>query len=451
MINVTLEQIKNWIDCEIDEKHLKKTINGVSIDSRKINEGALFIPFKGENVDGHRFITQALNDGAGAVFSEKENKHSEGNQGPIIWVEDTLIALQQLAKAYLNHVNPKVIAVTGSNGKTTTKDMIESVLSTEFKVKKTQGNYNNEIGMPLTLLELDEDTEISILEMGMSGFHQIELLSHIAQPDIAVITNIGESHMQDLGSREGIAKAKFEITTGLKTNGIFIFDGDEPLLKPHVNQVKNAKLISIGLNSDSTYTCHMNDVKNEGIHFTINQKEHYHLPILGTHNMKNAAIAIAIGHELGLNETIIQNNIHNVQLTAMRMERHESSNNVTVINDAYNASPTSMKAAIDTLSVMKGRKILILADVLELGPNSQLMHKQVGEYLKDKNIDVLYTFGKEASYIYDSGKVFVKEAKYFDNKDQLIQTLISQVKPEDKVLVKGSRGMKLEEVVDALL
>ena len=324
MINVTLEQIKNWIDCEIDEKHLKKTINGVSIDSRKINEGALFIPFKGENVDGHRFITQALNDGAGAVFSEKENKHSEGNQGPIIWVEDTLIALQQLAKAYLNHVNPKVIAVTGSNGKTTTKDMIESVLSTEFKVKKTQGNYNNEIGMPLTLLELDEDTEISILEMGMSGFHQIELLSHIAQPDIAVITNIGESHMQDLGSREGIAKAKFEITTGLKTNGIFIYDGDEPLLKPHVNQVKNAKLISIGLNSDSTYTCHMNDVKNEGIHFTINQKEHYHLPILGTHNMKNAAIAIAIGHELGLNETIIQNNIHNVQLTAMRMERHES-------------------------------------------------------------------------------------------------------------------------------
>ncbi|MDU7765260.1 MAG: UDP-N-acetylmuramoyl-tripeptide--D-alanyl-D-alanine ligase, partial [Staphylococcus sp.] len=216
-------------------------------------------------------------------------------------------------------------------------------------------------------------------------------------------------------------------------------------------QVKDAKLISIGLNSDNTYTCHMNDVKNEGIHFTINQKEHYLLPILRTHNMKNAAIAIAIGHELGLNETIIQNNIHNVQLTAMRMERHESSNNVTVINDAYNASPTSMKAAIDTLSVMKGRKILILADVLELGPNSQVMHKQVGEYLKDKNIDVLYTFGKEASYIHDSGKIFVKEAKHFDQKEQLIQTLISQVKPEDKVLVKGSRGMKLEEVVDALL
>ena len=160
----------------------------------------LFVPFKGENVDGHRFVEQALKDGAGASFYEKGQDISDSIQGPIIWVDDTLTALQQLAKAYLKHVNPKVIGVTGSNGKTTTKDMIESVLHTEFRVK-TQGNYNNEIGLPLTILQLDKDTEISILEMGMSGFHEIELLSKIAEPDIAVITNIGESHMQDLGSR----------------------------------------------------------------------------------------------------------------------------------------------------------------------------------------------------------------------------------------------------------
>lgn len=175
----------------------------------------LFIPFKGENVDGHRFVEQALKDGAGASFYQKDVSLSENIEGPIIWVDDTLQALQDLAKAYLKYVNPKVIAVTGSNGKTTTKDMIESVLNTEFKVKKTQGNYNNEIGMPLTILDLDKDTDISILEMGMSGFHEIELLSTIAEPDIAVITNIGESHMQDLGSREGIAQAKSEITIGL--------------------------------------------------------------------------------------------------------------------------------------------------------------------------------------------------------------------------------------------
>ncbi|PTK45580.1 UDP-N-acetylmuramoylalanyl-D-glutamyl-2, 6-diaminopimelate--D-alanyl-D-alanine ligase, partial [Staphylococcus nepalensis] len=172
-------------------------------------------------------------------------------------VDDTLLALQELAKAYLQHVQPKVIAVTGSNGKTTTKDMIESVLKPNFKVKKTQGNYNNEIGMPLTILELDEDTEISILEMGMSGFHQIELLSEIAQPDIAVITNIGESHMQDLGSREGIARAKFEIVAGLKPEGVLLYDGDEPLLVPHVHTLENKQAISIGISSENEVVCHV--------------------------------------------------------------------------------------------------------------------------------------------------------------------------------------------------
>ena len=214
MIEVTLQQIQEWIPCDIDSQYLRQTIKGVTIDSRAIKTNMLFIPFKGENVDGHRFVSQALKDG-GASFYEKGHDIDDNVEGPIIWVDDTLIALQQLAKAYLKHVNPKVIGVTGSNGKTTTKDMIESVLHTEFKVK-TQGNYNNEIGLPLTILELDLDTEISILEMGMSGFHEIELLSNIAEPDIAVITNIGESHMQDLGSREGIAKAKSEITIGLK-------------------------------------------------------------------------------------------------------------------------------------------------------------------------------------------------------------------------------------------
>ena len=347
-------------------------------------------------------------------------------------------------------MNPKVIAVTGSNGKTTTKDMIESVLTTEFKVKKTQGNYNNEIGMPLTILDLDEDTEISILEMGMSGFHEIELLSSIAQPDIAVITNIGESHMQDLGSREGIAKAKSEITIGLKENGTFIYDGDEPLLKPHLEQLNKAKLISVGLGNSNTLVCHVDDIETEGIAFTINDKS-FTLPILGTHNMKNATIAIAIGHELGLSYETIKDNINHVKLTGMRMERHQTTNNVTVINDAYNASSTSMKAAIDTLSSMEGRKILILADVLELGENSQSMHEEVGAYLNNKAIDVLYTYGDEARFIFNTGQNEVPTAQHFDDKSELIKELKTIVKENDKILVKGSRGMKLEEVVEALI
>ena len=429
MINVTLEQIKHWIPCEIDEQYLSHSINGVTIDSRNIEKDMLFIPFKGENVDGHRFVAQALKDGAGASFSEKGTELNEDIEGPIIWVEDTLKALQDLAKAYLKYVNPKVIAVTGSNGKTTTKDMIESVLTTEFKVKKTQGNYNNEIGMPLTILDLDEDTEISILEMGMSGFHEIELLSSIAEP----------------------AKAKSEITIGLKENGTFIYDGDEPLLKSHLEQLNKARLISVGLGNSNTLVCHVDDIETEGIAFTINDKESFTLPILGTHNMKNATIAIAIGHELGLSYETIKDNINHVKLTGMRMERHQTTNNVTVINDAYNASPTSMKAAIDTLSSMEGRKILILADVLELGENSQSMHEEVGAYLNNKAIDVLYTYGDEARFIFNTGQNEVTTAQHFDDKSELIKELKTIVKENDKILVKGSRGMKLEEVVEALI
>ncbi|WP_432721408.1 UDP-N-acetylmuramoyl-tripeptide--D-alanyl-D-alanine ligase [Staphylococcus shinii] len=451
MIEVTLEQIQEWIPCEIDNEYMDQGIQGISIDSRDIKSQNLFIPFKGENVDGHKYVAQALKDGAGASFYQKGMPLDERVDGPIIWVEDTLTALQQLAKAYLEFVNPQVIAVTGSNGKTTTKDMIESVLKPQFKVKKTQGNYNNEIGMPLTILELELDTEISILEMGMSGFHEIEFLSNLAEPNIAVITNIGESHMQDLGSREGIAKAKSEITVGLQPGGLFIYDGDEPLLEPYVNQLTNVDLISIGKNSTNSLVSQMESINNDGIAFTINEEERFELPILGEHNMKNATIAIAVGKRLNLSYDTIFNNLSKVQLTGMRMQQYHTSDNSLVINDAYNASPTSMKAAIDTLTVMDGRKILVLGDVLELGPDSQIMHEQVGKYLDGKAIDTLFTFGTESQYISNVGKQYVNHVEHFEDKQKLIQTIKTYVQPEDKVLVKGSRGMKLEEVVEVLI
>lgn len=451
MIEVTLEQIQEWIPCEIDNEYMDQGIQGVSIDSRDIKSQNLFIPFKGEHVDGHQYVAQALRDGAGASFYQKGTFLDENVEGPIIWVDDTLTALQQLAKAYLEFVNPQVIAVTGSNGKTTTKDMIESVLKPQFKVKKTQGNYNNEIGMPLTILELDIDTEISILEMGMSGFHEIEFLSNLAEPDIAVITNIGESHMQDLGSREGIAKAKSEITVGLKPGGLFIYDGDEPLLKPYVNQLSNVDLVSIGKHSTNSLVSQIESINNDGIAFTINEEERFELPILGEHNMKNATIAIAVGKRMKLSYDTIFNNLREVQLTGMRMQQYHTSDNSLVINDAYNASPTSMKAAIDTLAVMNGRKILVLGDVLELGPNSQIMHEQVGEYLNGKDIDTLFTFGEESQYISNVGNQYVNHMEHFENKQKLIETIKTYVQPEDKVLVKGSRGMKLEEVVESLI
>ncbi|MCG3402711.1 UDP-N-acetylmuramoyl-tripeptide--D-alanyl-D-alanine ligase [Staphylococcus massiliensis] len=450
MIQVTLSDIKAWIDCDIEAQFLDQSIEGVTIDSRQIEKGMLFIPFKGENVDGHRFIQQAFGDGAGASIYEKGSTYEVPKDKPVIYVEDTLTALQQLAKAYLKHVNPKVVAVTGSNGKTTTKDIIENVLASTFKVKKTQGNYNNEIGMPLTILDLDQDTEVSILEMGMSGFNEIELLSDIAQPDVAVITNIGESHMQDLGSREGIAKAKFEIVSGLKSDGLLVYDGDEPLLEPLVREADGFHKVSVGIESDNKVQCRIAQVHESGITFEVNDKTAYDLPILGAHNMKNATYAIVISEFFNVPQEAVQTNLSKLQLTGMRMEQSTLDNGAKVINDAYNASPTSMKAAIDTLANMKGNRILILGDVLELGSDSQAMHASVGTYLDGKGIDVLYTFGDASQSISHSGKAHVNQCAHFTDKTELIETLKAQLSSEDVILVKGSRGMKLEEVVEAL-
>ncbi|MDY3697914.1 UDP-N-acetylmuramoylalanyl-D-glutamyl-2, 6-diaminopimelate--D-alanyl-D-alanine ligase [Staphylococcus hyicus] len=451
MIDISLQQLKTWIDCEIDAQFLKHKFKGVSIDSRHVQPGQLFIPFRGENVDGHQYCEQALADGASATFFQIGSNINVPQNGPVIFVKDTLVALQQLAKAYLQEVNPKVIAVTGSNGKTTTKDMIENTLSANYRVKKTIGNYNNEIGLPLTILELDHDTEVSILEMGMSGFHEIELLSNIARPDFAVITNIGESHMQDLGSREGIAQAKFEIVSGMKSQGKLIYDGDEPLLQPHVDTLDESQCISIGLNRNNNVCCKITSHDDNGVSFSINNENEYHIPIIGEHNMRNAAIAITIATLLNVDYETIQTQLNHLKLTGMRMQKFEAPNGAIVINDAYNASPTSMKAAIDTLSQMTGRKVLIFGDVLELGEQSKALHMGVGHYLEDKNIDMLYTYGEAARDIHEKGKRYVHEAIHFSDKSQLIKYVKSMLVSHDVVLVKGSRGMKLEEVVDGLI
>ncbi|KIX91377.1 UDP-N-acetylmuramoylalanyl-D-glutamyl-2, 6-diaminopimelate--D-alanyl-D-alanine ligase [Staphylococcus microti] len=451
MINISLRQLAQWITCEIDDRYLDVMIQGVTIDSRHIEAGQLFIPFNGERVDGHRFSAQALQDGAAATFFDKHSEVTAPSEGPVIYVEDTLQALQQLAAAYLREVDPTVIAVTGSNGKTTTKDMLENVLSANYKVQKTQGNYNNEIGMPLTILALSSDTQVSILEMGMSGFGEIELLSDIARPDFAIITNIGESHMQDLGSRAGIAQAKFEIISGLKTNGRLFYDGDEPLLAELVEGVASLDATAIGTAETNAIQCEVTAHDASGITFILNGKETYQLPVLGAHNMKNAAYAIAVAKALGVDDKTIRQQLQQLELTGMRMQRFTAQNGAVVINDAYNASPTSMKAAIDTLTQMAGRKILVFGDVLELGPQSTTLHAEVGRYLADKAIDVLFTYGEASEALNKAGAPYVRQAKHFDSKDQLIETLSAMLESEDVVLVKGSRGMKLEEVVEALI
>ncbi|MER2034540.1 UDP-N-acetylmuramoyl-tripeptide--D-alanyl-D-alanine ligase [Mammaliicoccus vitulinus] len=450
MMNIKLRKIKEWINCDIQEEYLDRVVQGTCIDSRKIEQSNLFIPFKGENVDGHRFVNQTLENGAGASFWQKDIPNPP--KGPIIFVDDTLEALQELAKSYLKYVNPKVVAITGSNGKTTTKDMVECVLRESFKVKKTQGNYNNEIGCPLTILDLDEDTEVSILEMGMSGFGEIRELTLLAEPDIAIITNIGESHMQDLGSREGIAKAKFEITEGLNDDGLFIYDGDEPLLKSLESSINNAK-VSVGINDDNDVMIKTNQSSSNGINFQLNNSNIiYHLNILGEHNVKNATYAIQVAKQFGVTEDVIQSTLDNLVLTDMRMQRIETNQYGLLINDAYNASPTSMKAAIDTLHIMEqDDKTLVLADVLELGDMSKDMHQQVGYYLEDKHIQTLITFGDEAAHISNIASAYIKNVYQFESKDEIADYLKTNLNDDSVTLFKGSRGMSLETIINSLI
>lgn len=445
MIKRTIGEIATMVDGTVNHKYNDFIVSGVTIDSRHIEPNNLFVPFKGEHTDGHRFVEQALDSGAAVSFWQKDVPNPP--EAPLIFVEDCLTALQQLSRHYLQQVHPKVIGITGSNGKTTTKDMVAAVLSSHFDVKRTIGNYNNEIGLPLTICQLDEDTEISILEMGMSGFGEISFLSELAQPDVAVITNIGESHMRDLGSREGIAQAKFEITHGL--NGLLIYDGDEPLLKPLAEKYKGQK---IPLGFDTELEHYISDVvtSETGITFKVAPEETaFELPLLGHHNARNAAIAIIIGRHFGLSEETIRFNLQQLKMTGMRMEQIEGPNGSRMINDAYNASPTSMKAAIDTLSQLDGEKFIVLADVLELGPDEERYHREVGQYFNDKPMNVLTT-GNAARFIHEEAKQF-NPSVHFDTKEEVEEYLRDRLSSESVVLFKASRGMALETIIENLL
>ncbi|HEO8420239.1 TPA: UDP-N-acetylmuramoyl-tripeptide--D-alanyl-D-alanine ligase [Yersinia enterocolitica] len=426
-------------------------INGVTIDSRKIDAGQLFIPFKGERTDGHQYVADAIKQGAAAAFWQKDVPNPPENL-PLIFVEDSLTAIQALAKSYLQQLSVKVVGITGSNGKTSTKDMTTSLLSLKYKVQKTEGNYNNHLGLPLTVLGLEEDTDIAVLEMGMSGRGEIDFLSRLAEPDIVVITNIGESHMQDLGSREGIAEAKLEILNGLKDKGRFVYFGDEPLLSSRMNDsIIDAK--TFGMNpSNDLYPLQIKALDN-GSAFHINKiADPFELPVLGNHNILNALAAMLVAEYFNIPFEEMNKGLQSLKLTNMRMELVEGNAGVKIINDAYNASPTSMLAAIDVLKKLPGykQKIAVLGDMLELGDKEEDFHYEMGEHLE--GIDYVLTYGKLGNFIAEGAKTVLpaNHVFSFQDKQPLIETLASYLNEETVVLVKASRGMKLEEIVKAI-
>ncbi|MEI3606724.1 UDP-N-acetylmuramoyl-tripeptide--D-alanyl-D-alanine ligase [Pseudogracilibacillus sp. SE30717A] len=428
------------------------TIEKVITDSRTKTENALFVPIIGNTFDGHKFIQQAIENGAiAALWDEKVEIPNHLPEGFVIYtVGDTIEALQHLAKAYRNKVNPIVIGITGSNGKTTTKDLIKSVLQTKRKTHATAGNFNNHIGLPLTILEMPADTEILITEMGMSDFGEIKTLSNIAMPDYAIITNIGESHIEHLGSRSGIAEAKLEIRHGLKEDGILLIDGDEILLETIKAE---ANVISCGMADTNTVVISNISVQDNVTDFSLNG-EQFTIPLLGAHHAKNASFAITVARDLDYDKINIQKGLKTFNQSTMRFEKMTGKNGATIINDAYNASATSMKAGIEVVKQLSGfkHKGLVLGDILELGEHAKTLHLTVADVI-DESIQFVYTFGESANEI----SALVKNehptirCKHFLTKSDLTHELSKELNADTLLFFKASRGMKFEEIIESIL
>lgn len=467
MISRTLQELREMLDREAVQDRQEQgapgtdavRIKGVSTDTRTIQPGSLFVPLIGENFDGHAYAAEAFDRGAAAVLWQDDRPNPPEGM-PLIRVRDTLAALQQLAKAYRKQLPVRIVGITGSNGKTTTKDLVAAVLGTTYNVHKTKGNLNNHIGLPLTLLQLEEDTEFAVVEMGMSGRGEIELLSKLAAPEAAIITMIGESHMLQLGSREEIARAKVEIVSGMPAGGLFVFNGDEPLIESALAE----RSLPEGLRSIRFGSGEANDIypaqvrmDADGSYFTVNQPDfpELYVPLLGRHNVINALAAVAVAASFGVMPNDTAAGLRSLQMTSMRIEKLQAASGLTVLNDAYNASPASMRAALALTEQLSGfgRKFVVLGDMLELGEQEEQFHRGIGKLLDPKRIDFVWTYGRlgsfiaeEASRVYPEGRVVA-----YDDKVQLAEDLARLVKPDDIVLVKGSRGMRLEQVVQALL
>jgi UDP-N-acetylmuramoyl-tripeptide--D-alanyl-D-alanine ligase len=436
-------------------------IKGVSIDSRKAEPENLFVAIKGEKFDGHEFIKDALDKGATCIileekrFSQKE-KHlfSSTSEKRAVLVGDTRTALQSLAKWYKDKFKLKVVGITGTNGKTTTKEMIAEILSRKYEVLRSEKSFNNQIGVPLTLLKLNPETEVLVLELGMNQPGEIGVLTRMVKPDIGLITNIGPAHLEFMGSLENIARAKFELLENMDENGIIILNADDPYLLERAEK-EEKKVYTFGLERKADFMAEkiMQD-GNGFFSFSVNSSTPIKLKLLGKHNLYNALAAFSTGSILGVEKEKIKEALENYTPFELRMELVEI-DGIKIINDAYNANPFSMEKALQTLRGIKtgGRKIAVLGDMLELGEKSLEFHKKIGEEVKECNIDFLFTFGELSRAIalgaLENG-IDKKNVFSFQDKKRLIENLLEMMKPGDLILFKGSRKMGLEEIVNDL-
>lgn len=431
---------------------------GINTDSRSIKRGELFVALSGENFDGHNYCAKALEQGATAVLISHDVENLP-QDAVVIKTDDTLKAYQLIAKAWRDkQPGLKVVAVTGSNGKTSTKDLIAACLAQKYKVVKTEANFNNEIGLPKTLLNIKPDTEIAVVEMGMRGLGQIRALCKLASPDAAVVTNVGETHMELLGSMENIAKAKSEIVENLTAQQFAVLNNDDAFVRQMADKTA-AQVVTYGC--DETACVYAKSVKLNAessefdcVYAKTGEQAHIVLPLLGAHNVYNALAAIAAAVTFGVTLPQIADALKEVQLTGKRQEILQFGA-VTVINDAYNASPASMASALKTLHAVKtakgGRAVAVLADMLELGALSQAAHTEVGALAAAEGVDVLITYGTES--VYTGRAAQERGVKTFICKDrgEAAKILSGIVRNNDIILLKGSHSMQVDGLIDLVL
>jgi len=458
---MTLDEIVSAIQGKIVIQGEFAGFNVVSTDTRKIGKDDIFIALKGEKFDANDYIEEASRKGAAICIVDQIKYKSEEIQKytTVIKVQDTGEALLDLAEFYRSKLNLKVVAITGSTGKTSTKDLVAAALSSKYKVFKTEGNFNNQIGLPLMIFKLDSSYDIAVLEMGMNNLREIHSMAKAARPDIALITNIGTAHIGMLGSRENILKAKLEITDFFNDKNILIINGDNDLL----STVKTDKfrIVKIGLDNDLEFKAEDVQLGETYVDFILQERgyktgDKFHVDVPGKHTIYNSLLAIACGKLLNMNNSEISEGLENLQTTAMRLDIIKGTK-FNIINDCYNANPESMKAAIEVLkNVGSGRKVAVLGTMGEQGKVALESHRNVGKYAAENGIDLLVTLG-EFNNVYEEGfkaglsNKLKGEFKTFNDYDKAVDYLLSEyLKSGDTVLIKASRAEKFEKIVDQL-
>ncbi|MBS9338892.1 UDP-N-acetylmuramoyl-tripeptide--D-alanyl-D-alanine ligase [Fructobacillus sp. M2-14] len=443
-MKLTLSDVQKATNGQL-QGEAKTAFTGVCFDSRKVQAGDLFIALVGEN-DGHDYIQMAMDKGATAVLAQEG--HVLPGDVPAVVVEDSLAGLQELGQYYLKQVGPKVVAITGSNGKTTTKDMVATILAKKYKTFKTPANFNNEIGLPVTMLSMPEDTEILVLEMGMDRPGQLTELSNLAKPDIALITMIGEAHLEFFKTRKNIAKAKLEITSGLKEGGLFLIPADEDLLTKADNLPENTKTFG-PVPADIKESLSETVWTEDGVKFAI--------PMLGAYNVKNAEAAIMVGQALGLDMKTMASALAQFDLTKNRTEMLQATNGAKLISDVYNANPTATKEVLKAIAKDGVSNLrVVLGDMLELGEAGPELHASLSDAVIAANPLAVYLVGELT--VDNLGEALKKQAPDMvqhhyqkDQLDHLIKDLQAESQAEDLIFLKASHGIHLEKVVAALI